>query len=249
MDNITEKIKKLLALSQSSNENEATAAAAKVTEMLTQYNLTLADLGGLTMEPIDEMTIEQSLKNVPWKMFLLQAIAQVNYCVAFSRSTRYGPVRAVVVGRPTNILIIQQLYEYLVTAVDRVTKEAITAYKAELSGKKPRTFANNFRKGCAIRIKERLEEQRRQMESEGIPATATTSAVDALVCCSLFERESSAIDTYLAHLGLVIGQKKSRVSGDGYTAGIEAGSRIGLDKQVRQSATAPRLPGLCQHEL
>ena len=247
MDNITEKIKKLLALSQSSNENEATAAAAKVTEMLTQYNLTLADLGGLTVEPIDEMTIDQSLKNVPWKMFLLQAIAQVNYCVAFSRSTHYGPVRAVVIGRPTNILIIQQLYEYLVTAVDRVTKEAIAAYKVELSGK-TRTFANNFRKGCAIRIKERLEEQRRQIESEGIPATATTSAVDALVCCSLVERESSAIDTYLAPFGLVIGQKKSRVSGDGYAAGIEAGSRIGLNKQVKQSATTPRLPSFCQDE-
>ena len=41
--NIFEKINKLLALANSSNENEATVAAQKASLLLAQYNLSLAD--------------------------------------------------------------------------------------------------------------------------------------------------------------------------------------------------------------
>ncbi len=242
MDNIAEKIEKLLALSQSSNENEAAAAAAKVAEMLTQHNITLADLAKSPVEPIEAATIEQFKKNVPWKLFLLQAIAEANYCRALSRFSRHSLKQAVVIGRPTNILVVQQLYEYLVQAVDRVTKEALAAPKNSVSGDSRRTFANNFRKGCAIRLKERLEAKRRQIESEGIPGTATQSSVSALVCRSLSERETSAINVYLSQSGIAISQTKSQISGDGYAAGIEAAESIGLDRQV-QPSNILKLPG------
>jgi hypothetical protein len=39
---IVERIKKLLALATSSNENESTAAAEKASLLLAQYNLSLA---------------------------------------------------------------------------------------------------------------------------------------------------------------------------------------------------------------
>ena len=44
LEKIADKIRKLFALSQSSNEAEASAAAAKAQEMLTRHNLSIASL-------------------------------------------------------------------------------------------------------------------------------------------------------------------------------------------------------------
>ena len=43
-ERIIEKVRKLLALSQSDNEHEAAAAAAKAQALLSEYNLSMSDV-------------------------------------------------------------------------------------------------------------------------------------------------------------------------------------------------------------
>ncbi|MEK0195573.1 DUF2786 domain-containing protein, partial [Microcoleus anatoxicus] len=84
--NIVEKIKKLLALATSSNENESTAAAEKASLLLAQYNLSLADLGPNKQEEISESGVETTPRYVTWKMILLSGIAEANGCNAMRNS-------------------------------------------------------------------------------------------------------------------------------------------------------------------
>ncbi|MCL6753140.1 DUF2786 domain-containing protein [Nostoc sp. CCCryo 231-06] len=53
LEKIADKIRKLFALSQSPNEREASAAAAKAQEMLTRHNLSIASLQDWTPRPLE----------------------------------------------------------------------------------------------------------------------------------------------------------------------------------------------------
>jgi SprT-like family/Protein of unknown function (DUF2786) len=80
------KIKKLLALSESPNENEAYAAAQKVQALMSAHGVEQADLktvasGSELDEPLVNETIEATGQRVTgWKFSLLGAICRVNYC-------------------------------------------------------------------------------------------------------------------------------------------------------------------------
>jgi hypothetical protein len=54
---VIDKINKLLALANSPNEHEAALAAQKASVLLTQYNLSLADLGKDDLTEIAELAI------------------------------------------------------------------------------------------------------------------------------------------------------------------------------------------------
>lgn len=54
MESIANKIKKLLALSQSPNEAEAIAASQKAQELLTRHNLSMADLADSSQEDVEQ---------------------------------------------------------------------------------------------------------------------------------------------------------------------------------------------------
>ncbi|MCR4666664.1 MAG: DUF2786 domain-containing protein [Desulfovibrio sp.] len=53
-----ERVAKILSLSNSGNEHEAAAAAAKAQELLSQYNLTMADVEGINHEDRERASLE-----------------------------------------------------------------------------------------------------------------------------------------------------------------------------------------------
>lgn len=57
MESIANKIKKLLALSQSPNEAEAIAASQKAQELLTRHNLSMADLADSSQEDVEQYEV------------------------------------------------------------------------------------------------------------------------------------------------------------------------------------------------
>lgn len=74
---LVERIKKLLALSESSNENEAAIAAQKAQELLVLHNLELSDLSESDNE-IKEVNIEESSKISNWKLSLADGVATMD---------------------------------------------------------------------------------------------------------------------------------------------------------------------------
>lgn len=228
--NIIEKIKKLLALASSSNENEATAAAEKASLLLAQYNLSLADLGTDTQLQITEAVIETTPQYVTWKMLLISGIAEANCCEAM-RNSYTGNV--FLVGTDTNLIVCQHLYEYLQQAIER---------RARYRKGKGRAYLNAFRVGCATRLKERLLAQKAEMENTGIPGSNETPATPAIVVRSMYEKNQAMIYQYLQQQGFKIKTRNTAISNEsGFDSGYKAGDRITLYKQERSGDNIKKL--------
>jgi len=230
---IVDKIKKLLALATSSNENESTAAAEKASLLLAQYNLSLADLGPNHQEEIDESRVETTSKFVTWKMILLSGIAEANGCNAM-RNSYTGSM--FLVGTSTNLTVCTHLYEYLSQAIER------RANYRKGNGR-GLAYLNAFRVGCATRLRQRLLEQKQEMEESGIPGVGDAAATPAIVVRSMFEKNQQAIAKYLETLGGKVKKRTgSQISSEaGFNTGYEVGDQISLHKQVQSEGDLKQL--------
>ena len=131
---ILAKIKKLLALKEGAekigSEGEAYAAASGVHRLLTEYNLSMADVMGEDGErkgpKIEESDgISYASHFGLWKQKLMGIICRYNYCQSIiSPLTK----QVVIVGQEDNIAVCHQLYDYLVKAFVRLAKEKFQNY-------------------------------------------------------------------------------------------------------------------------
>ena len=245
MQEIIDRISKLLSLATSANEYEASAAAAKAQEILTEHNLRLEDIKSSHKSPdipIEQTEILSSSRKVYWRGFLANAIANANFCKMW-----WMGGRMVVAGRRHNVAITLSLYDYLTKTVERLAAEEVKAqkqawriYLSQREGTGIKTLAqpnwrrwkSSFITGCSGRLLERIEEQRQRMNSQGIPNTKVTG----LACRMAHEREQEAIAQWRQEQGITLtGRKatsKARVTKDGYTAGQRAGDSISLERQL-----------------
>jgi hypothetical protein len=247
MENIIERIAKLLALSSSPNENEASAAAAKAQELLMRYNLKQEDIvKAIDRGAIETLEIYSSSKWTFWKIFLAQDIASSNFCLAW----RFGK-RLLVSGRKHNVVIVKVFYGYLTQTVERLATNAIKTqkqhyqtYLQQIEGTsivaqpEPnwRTWRNSFIAGCSGRLRQRLLEQKQQMQRDGIAAFDTSSAVSAIACRTAIENETAALEQWKQSLGITITSSRVKPKGklrqDGYSAGVKAANDISLSSQI-----------------
>lgn len=233
---IIEKIQKLLALSNSPNEQEATLAANKAQKLLLQYNLTYADLDDVKEETIKKV-FEQYKQRVIWKGELAKVIAINNFC-DFWYQKKYYPntYEYVFVRKPHNIEVCQWLYDYLTETIERLAERAWKKEKEKASiythGK---NWKNSFMIGCVYRLREKMEEQRKQNIEQGTTGTATSNAMPGLVVKAICEKEKQAIELYKEQLGLKFKKQQNRnsIDYDGYQAGKDAANSIGLNKTVK----------------
>lgn len=127
MQDILDRIAKLLALATSPNEHEAVAAATKAQELLLEHNLHLEDIKSEHKSPdllIEQVEIDSYSRRVYWKGFLANVIADANFCKMW-----WMGGRMIVVGRNHNVAIVKSLYEYLTTTVERLAAEGVKSEK------------------------------------------------------------------------------------------------------------------------
>jgi hypothetical protein len=100
---IINKIKKLLALSHSPNENEAMVAAQKANELLIKHNLSLGDICG--KDVIFSKEIIYTYKRAcSWKNQLIAGVAYLNFCIAYEVRLNNGLGAAIFYGREANVI-------------------------------------------------------------------------------------------------------------------------------------------------
>ncbi|MCC5617371.1 DUF2786 domain-containing protein [Nostoc sp. CHAB 5836] len=224
LDKIADKIKKLFALSQSPNEMEASAAAAKAQEMLTRHNLSIASLHDSTPQPVEEEVISQFKRLISWKFILLTGVCWGNYCSAFTRRSRNGS-KMIILGRKVNIISTRIQFEYL--------EQTITRLACKTQG--DRAFKNAFKLGAANRLISRIIENREQQKNEGIAGNSESVAVPAIIVRALYSKLESELEAYLKKMKLKSFAKPSISSLDGYFSGVSAADSVSLDRQVNSS--------------
>lgn len=232
---ILAKIKKLLALKEGAekigSEGEAYAAANGVHRLLTEYNLSTADVMGEDGErkgpKIEESDgISYASHFGLWKQKLMGIICRYNYCQSIiSPQTK----QVVIVGQEDNIAVCHQLYDYLVKAFVRLAKEKflncyaihdmpLSVARIQIGEKEVQEFFHSYYIGVDQGLIENFES--RQPTSDE---------------CALVVTHKTAIDDYLKKLN--IKQRRGsvnygRLDGNALMEGYRDGKNINLDRQI-----------------
>lgn len=211
---VIRKIKKLLALSQSSNPNEAANAAAKARRLLIDHSLSMSDVGTDAGDIIEERGEAKSGVRKMHETFLHAAVAEANLCKSILVRGRCAYCYSFV-GRKTNITAAEEMYRFLSAALVRA---------AALAGSgKGRKWINDYRYGWVSEVARRLMEMQKE---EATPAERTLVLV-----------EDGAVSEYLGKKGIKKYTEKniSRERDDGALArGRRDGNRVAIGKEIAQ---------------
>lgn len=151
MDKIIDKIGKLLKLAESPNIEEASSAIEKAHKLLKEHNLQMSDIQ--EKSDLKEIIYGECGRIVNWKKILLNEIAQFNYCTIVLSKTYLNNLknrasRFVIYGREDNIVSTKMMYEYLISAINRISKNETRRNK--------HFNINEFKNGAVQNIAHRL---------------------------------------------------------------------------------------------
>jgi len=211
---VIRKIKKLLALSQSSNPNEAANAAAKARKLLIDHNLSMSDVGTDAGDIIEKRGEAKSGVRKTHETFLHAAVAEANLCKSILVRGRCAYCYSFV-GRKTNITAAEEMYRFLSAALVRAA--------ALVGSRKGRKWINDYRYGWVSAVTRRLMEMQKE---EATPAERTLVLV-----------EDGAVSEYLGKQGIKKYTEKniSRERDDGALArGRRDGNRVAIGKEIAQ---------------
>jgi hypothetical protein len=226
-ESILQRIRKLAAMTTSSNPNEAAVAAAKMQALLLEYNLTLEQVGG-SRSAADYVRQDLPVQAAAWRQIIMGALARNNFCKAIIlKGGKMG-----VVGQPHNIEVVEWMYGYVAEQIDRLCEVWAEAEALALGNAVSRADRNAFRVGAAVTIQQRLDAERKQ-------AQAGSGQVQALVV----KRDHEAEVAFRKHWPNTRSVGGTRVSGNGMEAGKAAGHKVAFRQPVQGGSSGPRAIG------
>ena len=120
-EKILDRVRKLLALSTSSNVNEAANAAAAAQRLMLEHRLTEADVSDTQEGQMFELSMGAAGFASRWKFVLVTAVARAFFCEAVG--LRVGQRRKVrIVGRKEDVEIAARVFRYLHSEINRLAK-------------------------------------------------------------------------------------------------------------------------------
>ena len=226
---ILSKIKKLLALARSDNENEAAIAAAKAQTLLIEYNISREELDSFSdakAEKVIQVQVDGKNKHnrSAWYDTLAYTVAQANLC-----TTLISGSGIIWIGKTTNIEVAQYIFDNLVRDLSRICDTAwgIMLKIQKLDRTRPtvhgKIWKNNFYHGANQSIRERLRANLVQLK--------VADNVRALVVRNDIELNEYMHINYprLSHVGTHYNSDRS---------GFDAGKSAGRSVQFRQGIGA-----------
>jgi hypothetical protein len=208
-------------------EAESLAYAAKVAELLAQHGLEEAQLVVEEQTGIGHEDYISSINNwstSPHRRMLAVAVCEL-YMVDVLIST-YKDVPWTLVGRKHNIFMVKEMTDYLIKTTIRLSN---------LHGRaNPGSNVISFRRGCFLRLTERLSAMRDEKEAK---RPQYTSQGQPRNLPALYENERKLTDGYIKkHFPDTVegkyGPRLGRDYGEDAWAGYKAADAIGLDQQV-----------------
>jgi len=224
---LARKIRALMAKANDASVTEAEAAsyAAKVQELLVKNGLSMSDVKEPDIERGDVEVSNHDEKTRRWtspsRKILLRSVCRFYMCEAVSPAR--GDKTWKIVGRPHNVEVALSMTDYLVRTTIRLSNEW---------GKK--NIGENiidFRKGCMMRLSERLDEMRREKTHKEKPVWNGSNPGNLP---ALFVSEQTLVRNFMKeNMNIRFATPKAiRYGKTGYDAGRAAGSAMSLHGQV-----------------
>lgn len=220
-DKIYDKISKLLSLANGSNfEDESNTALNMANALMEQY--------GISMTEIDEKSRESeygkltnSLKEKKlfkiWEKELLNALARLFYCRVVFTHDGSRKLEARVLGRESNVRTVILMNDWIANKIKEDSKKKFSETKQR----------NSYIIGCVANITSRISKTLKERET-------TFSGETGLVPVNEVEQ---FMKNEFKHL---FSSKQSSKASDAsaFCAGMDDGSKIGLNKQFGLKAIA-----------
>ena len=216
---IVDKIQKLLALTESSNEHEAALAAEKAHELLAEHNLSMAQVESASKkEKLNEQvghTSATSKLGARWVRNLWLATARLYFCeYLYSRGNH--KTYHTVIGSEANTTTACHMAEFFTQSVVEMSKGS--------------SSQSSFRTGCALRLVTRLNEMRKLAQEQPVTASNKSNLP------ALYEQTKEQLDNYISdtwgELKNVPSRNFSIADSNAYDAGRKAANSIGLNTQT-----------------
>lgn len=227
------RMKKLLALSGSSNEHEAMSATRKLHAMLAKHNISMDTLNE------QEETVGQDCEMVsckPWKRQVAKHIAKLYFC-EFYFAPAVKKNAYFFVGTEANRSFAVHIFKMVIKMVEQESRRECT----KLYGKRNSAFNNSFRVGAMNRIRERCNDMIGDAK-DGKLQDEDGSLLPALL--SVYETHQVNAEDWLAkHTNVKTVKSRTTVKDPlGFSKGQETGSRVQLNRAI-QSNAAPKMIG------
>ena len=229
-----DKVRKLLALSKSSNENESAIAAARAARIMEDYRIDAAML--LTAEDereqfsmnADNLAARASRTQVKWYWALAWAIANTSRCKPWY-VFREGLYRVSFVGRPSDSTACRYMLDAISNDVDQLAATFVRKHRYEANH---RALSNSFRLGCVRTIQNRLEATSREAATARRQELSGNTQALAQLCTALarLDQDDTALKVWLEdNAGKYRTPRPVSVSSiDAYQAGRTAGHSVRL---------------------
>lgn len=212
MDNgVVQKIKKLLALSDSNNQHEAESAMLKAQELLAKHNISLADIKDSSPRTVVEDVTDFTFTKAKWKALLANIIAKNFKCMCFIKTRRTNNI--VFLGTSEDVAVCKVMFEYAVDAIKIETKKM--AYTYRKSGYSTNGLESDYALGFARGLNNKFEEQKTAHQEWGLVLTVP----------------QEVINTYKnMEFKKTISPQEYRGNRDVYLEGIEAGKNFDINR-------------------
>lgn len=225
---LIEKIRAILAMTSSTNENEAAVAAEMARKLLQKYNLSMVEIEQpFTVDDIDEAPVFGMISNKlqTWEIDLAFSVVKAFYC----HLLRQGD-RLLFVGLPVDIAVAMSTYAYLRQVVYDEALKSMRKYDAAFKERygfsahhatgshNAKVYRFSWIQACTRRLAHRLDEM--------IDAGKSDPNENAIVLV-----RDGLIKSYLASKKLGKGQQLEYSNGynsQGYAAGARFGDTIPL---------------------
>lgn len=240
IDDIIDRVRKLLALSTSTNEHEAAAAATRAAQLMKDYQIEQAQLevddeDSVRQEPIVKHTIQDEGRNIiTWKSVIAGACARDMGCKIY-----YLEGKTTFFGRTSVCQAVSYTYLYLVREIERLADSAWDREK-ETSLENGKSWKHSFKYGAATTVSARMREAK-TIQDEVFKAQATASQEKALAVIAKHDNE--VVEAYKV---IQKGFTKRSSGGTGATVysgfqhGQKAGAGISLGGQRGAIGAAPK---------
>jgi len=172
-DNVLDKIKKLLALANSSNEHEAKAASARAHALLTKYNLTMDDAEALDRKYTEEFC-STGRQRMPMQWKFVQSLLREFFYIEIVQTKRrkksetleemLGPIKLeicyLMFGKAHNIEVAKYIRDFLMRAFE----DSFKSYRKETGA--PAKAKQSYYIGLYQGLQEQLIDARGEVEQE-----------------------------------------------------------------------------------
>lgn len=218
---IIEKIRKLLALANSSNEHEAALAASHAQRLLSEHNLAMADIeSGHKPQSADKVEATVSKTLPKWVRHLSAGV-----CTAFDCQAIHHPAlgKMTFIGVGADVQIAAYTFAYLDKTVRRLCNYYMKHHVRENGLNRHREMVRqSYYLGAVSTITGRLREQKIQ--------TPTTPG-------ALVPIKEGLIRKAMSELGPIrtVHSRRSYINSHAYTKGQEDGQQVGIHKGISDS--------------